>query len=73
MKPSIGRIVVYNHAGSADGKWAPAQSPAIVQRVSDDGECDLFVMSVTGGIFFAKAVAEQVGDEGTSWKWPERV
>lgn len=31
MKPSIGRIVIYNHPGSADGKYPPTQSPAIIQ------------------------------------------
>jgi len=26
MKPTIGRIVLYNHPGSKDGTFAPAQS-----------------------------------------------
>jgi hypothetical protein len=29
MKPSIGRIVIYHHPGSADGKYPPQDSPAI--------------------------------------------
>ena len=37
QKPSIGRIVVYNHPGSADGKYPPTQSPAIIQNVAADG------------------------------------
>lgn len=72
MKPSIGRIVIYNHPGSLDGKYPPMRSPAVVQSASGN-MCDLFVMSVTGGIFFAKDIPEQVADEGSSWKWPERV
>lgn len=33
MKPTIGRIVFYHHAGSADGKFPPMVSPAIIQNV----------------------------------------
>jgi hypothetical protein len=32
QRPSIGRIVLYNHPGSADGKYPPTQSPAIIQE-----------------------------------------
>ena len=71
---SIGRIVIYNHPGSADWKYPAMQSPAVAQAVYDYGTvCDLFVMSVTGGIFFAKGVRIQDDTEGSSWKWPERV
>src|SRR5260370_240342 len=55
--PSIGRIVVYNHPGSADGKFAPKQSPAMVQKVNDDGTVEMIVFSVYGGIFFNHAVS----------------
>lgn len=78
QRPSIGRIVIYNHPGSADGKYPPAKSPAVVQRVclenpndTDEYTVDLFVMSVTGGIFFAKAI--EYGEEGSHWNWPPRV
>jgi len=75
QKPSIGRIVVYNHPGSADGKYPPMQSPAVVQKAKVFGDdvstCDLFVMSVTGGIFFAKDIAQ--GDGPSTWNWPARV
>lgn len=79
-KPSIGRVVIYNHPGSADGKWPAMKSPAIVQSVyttavdpNDPGPgnhevCDLFVMSVTNGIFFAKQIP--YGDTGSHWSWP---
>jgi hypothetical protein len=80
QKPSMGRVVIYNHPGSADGKYPPAKSPAIVQKVTaDDSDgnigmsVDLFVMSNTGGIFFPKNVPFQSGDEGSSWNWPPRV
>ena len=71
MNPSIGRIVVYNHPGSADGKFAPKQSPAIVQKVNEDGTVELFVMSVYGGLFFNHNVAQ--GQGPSQWQWPERV
>lgn len=78
MKPSMGRVVIYNHPGSADGKYPPAKSPAIVQKVTLDEvdnenvyKCDLFVMSNTGGIFFAKDCAE--GEGPCQWNWPPRV
>lgn len=75
MNPSIGRIVIYHHPGSADGKYPPAESPAVVQKVykliDDDVDLvDLFVMSVTGGIFFAKGVKEGPGP--STWTWPNR-
>lgn len=36
MQPTIGRIVLYNHPGSADGTYPPTQSPAIIQKVYED-------------------------------------
>ena len=73
MNPSIGKIVIYNHPGSLDGKYPPVQSPAVVQKVyklidEDVDIVDLFVMSVTGGIFFAKSVKEGPGP--STWNWP---
>lgn len=74
---SIGRIVVYNHSGSADGKFPPKQSPAIVQKVNEDGtiECVVFSVGTGNGIFFANNVPQAIeGDPiKTSWAWPERV
>ncbi|MBI4799716.1 MAG: hypothetical protein HY794_13520 [Desulfarculus sp.] len=79
QKPSIGRVVIYNHPGSADGKYPPMKSPAIVQRVclqnpndtENEFTVDLFVMSNTGGIFFAKGIA--YGEGPSQWNWPPRV
>lgn len=72
--PSIGRIVIYHHPGSADGKYPPTDSPAIIQAVNKgaDGEysCRLFVMGPKG---------QHMDDgliEGTgpcNWSWPERT
>ena len=85
IKPTMCRIVEYNHPGSTDGKYPPIQSPAIVQRVyntgvdSDDLElesrevCDLFVMSNTGGIFFAKGIPHGEPFTPSTWSWPKKV
>jgi len=75
QKPSIGRIVIYNHPGSADGRWGRKQSPAIVQAVNEDGTTELFVMSVYGGIFFNHSVAESdINDpQPSTWSWPARI
>lgn len=74
QSPSMGRVVIYNHPGSADGKYPPAKSPAIVMQVYsdvDDGRVDLFVMSNTGGVFFAKWLEE--GEGPSQWNWPPRI
>lgn len=72
-QPAMGQIVIYKHRGSADGVFPILLSPAIIQavRVDDNEEvvCDLFVMSNTGGIFFAKDVKH--GDSPGEWEWPE--
>ena len=75
MKPSIGRIVIYNHPGSADGKFPPKQSPAIVQKVNDDGSIEVVVFSVYGGLFFNHNVTESdIADpKPSTWSWPARV
>jgi hypothetical protein len=51
QKPSIGRIVVYNHPGSADGKFPPKQSPALIQKVNEDGTVEIVVFLFTVGYF----------------------
>ena len=75
MNPKIGSMVIYHHAGSADGKYPPMESPAVVQKtyklIDENVDLvDLFVMSVTGGIFFAKGVKEGPGP--STWTWPEQ-
>jgi len=75
MKPSIGRVVVYNHPGSADGKFPPKQSPAIVQKVNEDGSIEMVVFSVYGGLFFNHDVAYSPIETPapSTWSWPARV
>jgi hypothetical protein len=46
--PQVGDIVLYNHPGSADGKYAPTQSPAIIQHFFEDGSARLFVFGPKG-------------------------
>ena len=58
QQPSMGRIVIYNHPGSADGLHKPKQSPAIVLTNNGDDTVDLFVMSTYGGIFFNRNVVQ---------------
>lgn len=81
QKPSIGRVVVYNHPGDATGKFGRKQSPAIIQAVHEDGTVDLFVMTaptwkdgvcVAGGGTYNNLRVEQ-GDNGLQWNWPVRV
>lgn len=33
MKPSIGRVVIYNHPGSADGKFPQKEAPKNVDQL----------------------------------------
>lgn len=81
QKPSIGRVVVYNHPGDATGKFGRKQSPAIIQAVHEDGTVDLFVVTaptwkdgvcVAGGGTYNNLRVEQ-GDNGLQWNWPVRV
>lgn len=70
VKPSIGRIVVYNHPGSADGKYPPTQSPAIIQAVAPDGTVRLFVFGPKGQ-HMDDGLTQ--GDGPCQWNWPPRV
>lgn len=45
MKPSPGRIVMYNHPGDRTGKYPPKQSPAMVLYVHDAETVDLRVFT----------------------------
>lgn len=69
--PTISGIVIYNHPGNADGKFAPKQSPAMVQKVNEDGTVEMIVFSVYGGIFLNRAVSQ--GDGPSHWNWAARV
>lgn len=76
QKPSIGRIVLYNHPGSADGKYPPTQSPAIVQGLNEDGTLSLWVFG-PWGIHLNKACSAGGPEADTpspsTWIWPPRV
>jgi hypothetical protein len=48
MKPTIGKIVLYNHPGSACGRYPPTQSPAIIQHVFENGSVRLFIFGPKG-------------------------
>ena len=69
-KPTMGRIVIYNHPGSADGKYPPQQSPAIIQNVAADGSVRLFVFGPKGQ-HMDEGLTQ--GDGPTQWNWPARV
>jgi hypothetical protein len=70
LKPSIGRIVIYNHPGSSDGKYPPQKSPAIIQNVAEDGSVRLFVFGPKGQHMDEGLIQ---GDGPCQWNWPERV
>lgn len=70
QKPSQGRIVIYHHPGSADGKYPPQTSPAIIQAVEEGGTVRLWVFGpkglfTDGGISF--------GEGPCQWSWPPRA
>lgn len=69
-KPSIGRIVVYHHPGSADGRFPARNSPAIVQEVLslDSGYCRIFVFGPLG----QHMDCVYPGEGPCQWSWPER-
>lgn len=69
MKTTIGRIVIYNHPGSADGKYPPTQSPAIIQNVAQDGTVRLFVFGPKGQHMDDGL---KQGDGPCQWNWPKK-
>lgn len=62
-KPTLGRIVIYNHPDGA------AKSPAIVQNVAEDGSVRLFIFGATG-----QRIDEGLtqGDGPRQWNWPKK-
>lgn len=68
MKPTMGRIVIYNHPGSADGTFPARKSPAIIQEVinEEDGSCRLFVFGPLG----QHMDVVKFGDGPCQWNWP---
>lgn len=70
QSPSQGRIVIYQHPGSADGKYAAQTSPAIIQSVNPDGTCRLFVFGPKGQHMDDYL---QYGTGPCQWHWPPRT
>lgn len=76
MKPSIGRIVIYQHPGSADGKYPAVQSPAIIQAVNEDGTLRLWVFGPWGQHLNPSCSAGGPDADmptPSCWTWPARV
>jgi hypothetical protein len=69
-KPTIGRIVIYNHPGPSDGKCPAQKSPAIIQNVAGDGTVRLFAFGPKGQHMDDGL---HQGDGPCQWNWPERV
>lgn len=68
MKPTIGRIVLYNHEGL--NGLPKEQYPAIVQCVMKDGSLRLVAFGP-----YDQCIRYDVtqGDEPGQWNWPPRV
>lgn len=70
-KPYIGMTVIYHHPGSADGKFPPMVSPALLQDVviGEDGTmtADIVVFSKANGLFFNKNVS--FGNGPSQWSY----
>lgn len=70
VPPTQGRIVIYHHPGSADGKYPPQTSPAIIQQVDqiDPNRCLLFVFGPKG----QHMDWSDYGEGPCQWSWPTR-
>ena len=66
IKPTVGRIVYYKSAGSADGTYPSVERAAIVTNVHSDTCVDLCVFNPTG-LHFNQRV--EYGDDPMQWHW----
>jgi hypothetical protein len=86
MKPTIGRVVHYVSYGTPGGEYGKECRAAIVTEVGDypegvsDADMDniavpvgLCVLNPTGQFFNRGVMQSELGREGGSWHWPERV
>lgn len=75
MTPSVGRVVHYVSAGSADGRYPSVCRAAIITEVHNPEYVNLCVFNPEG-LHFPKSVP-YVEVNATlkpySWHWPERV
>ncbi len=82
MKPTIGRIVLYQRHGSPNGQHKAEPSPAIVTGTHEDDCVDLCVFNPTG-LYFDQSVRHDPSDDPKAetdgkwapgcWRWPPRV
>lgn len=70
MKPTIGRIVIYELAGSEFNNNGATEAPAMVVRVFDDGKVNLKVLADGPGDAWRTSVIE--GTAPGTWHWPAR-
>jgi hypothetical protein len=71
IKATIGRIVLYHKFGTPNGEHNPEPSPAIITKISDDGEtCHLFVMNPNGCYF--NLTRYSPNPKPGYWSWPVR-
>ena len=70
QKPSICRMVVFNHPSTKDRSGPNVQSPAIVRKVNDDATVDLVIFMSQGGTIFRDKLEQ--GDGEYQWNWPPR-
>lgn len=88
MRPSIGRIVLYQRHGSPNGQHKAEPSAAVITSVYPpdfEGQeglfVDLCVLNPTGIYFDRKTPHDSLDDDGKSegpwtpghWRWPPRV
>lgn len=72
MKPTIGRIVMYQRYGSPGGEHKAEPSPAIISQVTnpETQECQLFVIN-PNGLYFNTTPYSETPKPG-HWSWPVR-
>lgn len=70
MKPTIGRIVLYQRYGTPGGEHKAEPSPAIITNIINEEtqECQLFVMN-PNGVYFNPTPFSETPKPGC-WSWP---
>ncbi|MGA4896777.1 hypothetical protein ACPCAJ_02260 [Streptomyces griseoincarnatus] len=84
--PSVGRIVHYVSYGTPRGEYTSQCRAAIITEVGDYPPdvpeeaqhnvavpCGLAVLNPTGMFFNQGVMQSEIGREGGTWHWPERV
>lgn len=69
MKPTIGRIVIFN-----DGQTASQEFPAVIMRVHSDTVINVEIFRDDGGQRIFRSVPQQGTAPGNmpTWSWPTR-